>query len=347
MYGEQGMDAEITPLLKKPPALFSPGHRMRMNIVPMFLNIFIPWGIYVYCFGLSSFYLMYAAPLVAWLCISVVFILWTVFVVVAFCARRYDPDPTWFTFFSILALICVIWGIAAGLFNLHKYEAPYYTLLEMSVATGVNGTGVNPSVISGEDVMDAGLITFQAGSSFDGAKTWHFMKGTLYCVAPILGPGVSVPLRQTYDFWAVGKDCCSITASDFRCGSWGSTQAHTGLREIDEADLKFYRLAVKQAESLYDVMAPHPIFLKWTQSSTTVLPGAGKASAFGSSGGLGSHQEALPQEVKALHLQGFSNFVVFSGSNLIFCIFAVTLASARFAFLGRSRSPYDEVLSQA
>lgn len=23
--------------------------------------------------------------------------------------------------------------------------------------------------------MDAGLITFQAGSSFDGAKTWHFM----------------------------------------------------------------------------------------------------------------------------------------------------------------------------
>lgn len=24
---------------------------------------------------------------------------------------------------------------------------------------------------------------------------------------------------------APGKDCCSITASDFRCGSWGSTQA--------------------------------------------------------------------------------------------------------------------------
>ncbi|CAL1155257.1 unnamed protein product [Cladocopium goreaui] len=158
-------------------------------------------------------------------CISVIFIFWIFFVIVAFCARRYDPDPTWFTFFSILALICVIWGIVSGLANLHKYEAPYFTLLEMSVATGVNGTGVNPSVISGEDVMDAGLITFQAGSSFDATKAWHFMKGTLYCVAPILGPGVSVPMRQTYDFWAIGKDCCSITASDFRCGSWGSTQA--------------------------------------------------------------------------------------------------------------------------
>ena len=24
--------------------------------------------------------------------------------------------------------------------------------------------------------MDAGLITFQAGSSFDGTKAWHFMR---------------------------------------------------------------------------------------------------------------------------------------------------------------------------
>lgn len=347
MNGGQGMDAEITPLLKKPrAALFSPGHRMRMNIVPMFLNIFIPWGIFVYCFGLSSFYLMYAAPLIAWICISVIFIFWIFFVIVAFCARRYDPDPTWFTFFSILALICVIWGIVSGLANLHKYEAPYFTLLEMSVATGVNGTGVNPSVISGEDVMDAGLITFQAGSSFDATKAWHFMKGTLYCVAPILGPGVSVPMRQTYDFWAIGKDCCSITASDFRCGSWGSTQAHTGLREINEADLEFYRLAVKQAESLYDIMAPHPIFLKWTEGGSSSLSSLSSRGFFGS-GGLAAHQDALPPEVKALHIKGFSNFIVFSGSNLLFCIFAVTLASARFAFLGRSRSPYDEVLGEA
>eukprot|EP00439_Symbiodinium_sp_Y106_P075243 s846_g14.t2 len=77
-------------------------------------------------------------------------------------------------------------------------------------------------------------------------------------VAPIVGPGVSTPLRQTYDFWAIGKDCCSVGASDFRCGSWGSTQAHTGLREVNEADLEYYRLAVQQAASLYDIMALGP-----------------------------------------------------------------------------------------
>mmetsp|Transcript_16616 Transcript_16616/g.31415 ORF Transcript_16616/g.31415 Transcript_16616/m.31415 type:complete len:336 (-) Transcript_16616:35-1042(-) len=322
MYGERGNnEAEVTPLLKKPPALFSPGHRMRMNIVPMFLNVFLPWGIFVYCFSLSSFYLMYATPLLAWLCISAVFVLWILFVLAAFCARKYDPDPTWFTFFSILAAICAVWGILAGLSNLKNYEDPYYTLQEMRDAKGANGSGVNPSLISGEDVMDAGILTFQQGSIFDADKSWHFMRGELYCVAPLIGPGVSTPLRQTYDFWVVGKDCCASGASDFRCGSWGSTTAHTGLREVNEADLQYYRLAVQQAESLYDIMAPHPIFLKWSQDPKG--------------------------EVNALHATAFRNFLVLAASNLLFDIMAVLLASARYAFLGRSRSPYDEVLNQA
>ncbi|CAK9009326.1 unnamed protein product [Durusdinium trenchii] len=112
-------------------------------------------------------------------------------------------------------------------------------------------------------------------------------------------------------------------------------QALVGFSRIAriQLDARFYRLAVKQAESLYDIMAPHPIFLKWV---------GGAAGGPGIGGAWDPHQE-----VKALHVQGFQNFLVFSGSNLIFCIFAVTLASARFAFLGRSRSPYDEVLGEA
>lgn len=50
-------------------------------------------------------------------------------------------------------------------------------------------------------------------------------------------------------------------------------------------------MTVQRGATDHQQLRPHPIFLKWTQSSTTVLP-----SAFGSSGGLGSHQEALPQE---------------------------------------------------
>eukprot|EP00913_Durusdinium_trenchii_P010185 g9549.t2 len=82
----------------------------------------------------------------------------------------------------------------------------------------------------------------------------------------------------------------------------------------------------------------------WTLTANPHLLDAWRGAAGGP--GIGGAWDPH-QEVKALHVQGFQNFLVFSGSNLIFCIFAVTLASARFAFLGRSRSPYDEVLGEA
>eukprot|EP00440_Ansanella_granifera_P032714 gb/GFBE01035491.1/.p1 GENE.gb/GFBE01035491.1/~~gb/GFBE01035491.1/.p1 ORF type:complete len:350 (+),score=76.16 gb/GFBE01035491.1/:1-1050(+) len=325
MFGGRSMNTRDTdPLLKKKPALFSPNHRLRMNILPMFLNIFLPWGVFVYCFAMSSFYMMYSKPAVAWAAISIAFALWAFFALVAFCARRYSPDPTWFTFFSILYLICAIWGVLSGLDNLNRYERPYYTILEMREVVGVN-----PSTMSGEDVMDAGVIGFQEGTSFDADKTWHFKKGTTYCVAPIIGPGVTTPLRQTYDFWAIGTDCCSVGASDFRCGSWGSASAHAGLREVDESNLKFYRLAVQQAESMYDIMAPHPIFLEWTTDASAT------------SGALSSTGKITNTKVNSWHDMGFKNFLFFSATNLIFDIFCVLLASARFAWLGRSNSAYD------
>lgn len=287
-----------------------------MNILPMFLNIFIPWSVYIYCFSLSSFYLMYAHPFVAWSCISLIFVLWLAFVLIAYCARKYDPDPTWFTFFSVLMFTCAIWGILAGLDNLKTNEAPYYTVKEMT-----HKKAINPSYTSGEDVMDAGVIEFEVGTSFDPGKTWHFKDGELYCAAPIISSQNQVPLRQTYDFWAVGKNCCAPGASDFRCGSWGSSTAHYGLRTVDEGDLNYYRLAVQQAEALYGIMAPHPIFLKWSEDPA--------------------------REVLSWHAQGFKNFLVFGATNLVFCIFCVAMASARFAFLGRTRSAYDTtVLNQ-
>jgi len=308
----------MRPLLQKPKAaLFAPGHRLRMNVLPMFLNIFIPWSIFIYCFGLCSFYLMYSQPILAWLCISLIFVVWLAFALLAYCAKRYDPDPTWFTFFSILALICAAWGILAGLDNLATYEAPYYTMTEMK-----DTKGIDPMTTRGENVMDAGIMTFVKGTAFDTNRSWHFKKSTLYCVAPLITKQGSVPLSQTYDFWAVGEDCCDIASSDFRCGSWGLVSAHSGLRIVSQTEEEYYRLAVQQAESLYDINAPRPIFLKWSDDPLA--------------------------EVASWKAQAFKNFLVCSATNLIFCIFAVTMASARFAFLGRTQSAYyGEVLNEA
>ena len=80
--------------------------------------------------------------------------------------------------------------------------------------------------------------------------------------------GVVLPL-ETYDFWAIGMDCCSVNAADFHCGAglgWilsvrperakgqartggevGNFKAHSGLRLLDDRQRSFYRLAVEQA----------------------------------------------------------------------------------------------------
>ncbi|CAE7529745.1 cpr-c2 [Symbiodinium sp. CCMP2456] len=175
-------------------------------------------------------------PLIAWLCISAVFVIWLVFVAVAFCARKYHPDPTWFTFFSILAAICAVWGILAGLSNLREYEDPYYTLQEMRDAKGPNGTGVNPSLVSGEDVMDAGVLTFQQGSMFDADRTWHFMG------SQSLGqPGFTVVTMVEMQ--------PGICKMEFAMGSHGLTWK-TGSTEVERVSCQARLLGVKPGWSI-------------------------------------------------------------------------------------------------
>ncbi|CAE8623319.1 unnamed protein product [Polarella glacialis] len=308
------MDPMRSPLLKdalrKKGTIFSPGHRIRMNIVPIVLNIFIPWVVFIYCFGLTSFQLMYTSPMMAWLGVSLVFFLWLAIVLAAYCSRRFDPDPSWFTVTSLMVLACAIIGIVAGLDNFWTFEFGYYTIKDMKVAKKLD-----PSVSAGEDVMDAGIFEFTAGTQLDAEKTWHFKKGSIYCVAPIISNTSRIPLRQTYDFWAVGKDCCSQGASDFRCGSWGSASAHKGIRSLDTKDLKYYHLAVQQAASLYDIMAPHPLFLDWSMDPDL--------------------------EIASWAQQSFKNYAVTASTVFVLCTFVVATASARFSFLGRARSAYD------
>jgi hypothetical protein len=317
MNRQQGADfqfnpaSEESPIMKgsrkKPASLFAPGLRMRMNVVPIFLNIFIPWGIFVYCYGLTSSYIMYMSPVLAWMGVLVVAVLWLASVYSAYYARRYNPDPTWFTVTSLLVLIMAIWGVIGGLGNFANFESPYYNIQDMRTATGID-----PSLISSEDVMDAGIIHFTPGTQLADQKTWHFHLESTYCVAPIISNTSIVPLRQTYDFWAVGKDCCSLQASDFRCGSWASIQAHKGLRTLNVDDLTYYHLAVQQAEALYGIMAPHPIFFDWS-----VDPVA---------------------ETNSWHQQSFKNYAVMAFTAFVTCAFIVTMATCSFAWLGRSNS---------
>merc|ERR1719272_157034 len=97
----------------------------------------------------------------------------------------------------------------------------------------------------------------------------------MYCVAPIMSPGKA---SASYDFWAIGRNCCTGAANNFACSEIGEEDAHIqpnrttgGLRLLSSTELPFYKLAVTQAMTKYGVKSAHPIFVHWVQDSDKAL----------------------------------------------------------------------------
>jgi len=304
--------SDTMPLLKdrlgSQRSVFVHGHRIRMNVVPMFLNVFMPWGVFILCCGMTSFWVMYAHPRIAWGFIGLVFLAWFVIIAVAFWARRFDPNPTWFSYFALVVGVMAIAGTVAGLDNFKDFSEPYYHIMSLKTIENLDA-----SFVPGKNVMDGGIFMFGKGNALDETRSWHFTFKTTYCVAPII-TNKTAPLSQNYDFWAVGKDCCSLSASDFRCGSWGLAGVGGGIRLVTGADIKYYKLAVEQAESLYNINAPNPILLSWSSAPTV--------------------------EVNSWNQQVFKNYILMVAVALIASLFFMTLATCGFAFIGRNKSAY-------
>mmetsp|Transcript_126088 Transcript_126088/g.288615 ORF Transcript_126088/g.288615 Transcript_126088/m.288615 type:complete len:155 (+) Transcript_126088:546-1010(+) len=110
--------------------------------------------------------------------------------------------------------------------------------------------------------MDAGRVYFTRGSKIDTSRGVAFKNLDTYCVAPIVN-GDSKP--DTYDFWAVGINCCSSVAPDFRCGQYNNPSARSGIRLMRDDQRPFFRLAVQQAEAAFRLTAAHPLFFYWMQ----------------------------------------------------------------------------------
>jgi len=312
MYDDR-QQHEVQPLLmekeQKLRSVFAPGNRIRMNIVPMFVATFLPWGVFILCCGLSSFWLNYVSPNVVTGIICAVLLFWIAWLFAAVWARFKDPDPTWFTYMAVAVGVAAIAGTACGETNFSTFSQPYYQVSDLKVANNVE-----PSVTPSRNVMDAGIVNFAPGSHFDVLRSWHFMNDDLYCVAPVISTGAGVSTPAFYDYWVVGKNCCSVGASDFRCGAWGSAKASSGIRVVSDSDLSNYRLAVQQAASLYSIQTPNPIFLTWSTDPTL--------------------------EVASWNQQVFKNYLTQVTTALVFCVFFMCMATVRFAWLGRSASAY-------
>lgn len=85
----------------------------------------------------------------------------------------------------------------------------------------------------------------------------------------------------SFDYFAVGMDCCGCPNGEFRCGEWDNPLTHGGLRVLDDHKLLKYKLAVKQWESVWGQTAKQPLFFEWTLRPAR------------ESAGMGSHANAM------------------------------------------------------
>lgn len=237
---------------------FLHGYKRRLNGIAICINIFIPWFLFMGVAAALSFDLHYYYPGLSWLIVGVAALVVFISAGLAASAKKNDEDPSWYAFATLACLVAVVAAAVLGDFNFQLNMSPYYDINNLQVYPNVR-----PDVDRGQALMDAGKVYFTEGSKLDPATSVGFKNGDRYCVAPIVreAPGVQM---KTYDFWAVGKNCCA-ERSDFRCGEYANRKARNGLRLMHDEDRPFYRLAVQSAEAVYGIKADHPLFFYWME----------------------------------------------------------------------------------
>lgn len=295
--------------------VFLQGRRKRLNIVAMLLGLFLPWIVFSIVYAVMSFSLHYQQP---WLCYSIVAAAFFI-VIATFCfastslkkrrAGDMAREPSWYIFLAITTFLGWAAGVVAGDTNFFTNMQPFFDILNLNTYPGVN-----PSLMKGQQLMDAGRIMFAEGTQLDIGRSMGFRNMDLYCVAPITTAasvstnGPNATRLETYDFWAVGTNCCSGSAADFHCGEFNNPRARAGLRLMRDDQRAFYRLAVQQAEAAYNIKATHPLFFTWMQDPN--------------------------QEVGAYQDDGMKYYLLGMFTYFSFQLFAVICASLAFSKMG-------------
>mmetsp|Transcript_24523 Transcript_24523/g.61734 ORF Transcript_24523/g.61734 Transcript_24523/m.61734 type:complete len:366 (+) Transcript_24523:266-1363(+) len=178
--------------------------------------------------------------------------------------------PLTFVYFHVV--IMVVTGIGSLVFADYlftEFVEPYQKYLDKKWID----RAIDPLLQSSLKYQDAGVVSFSPDTYIDRAHNGCYRAaGVSYCVVPIVqdtagtGDRTRLPSSPTgsYDFFAVGKDCCSCPgAGDFQCGDWSFAEAMGGLRQLEVEDRAFYELAVEQWEAAWKKDASNPMFFHW------------------------------------------------------------------------------------
>lgn len=239
--------------------MFLHGQRRRLNYVSVLLALLAPCCLFI---GVCSALSLPSYGEYPEITNAVVFFAFVLVLISAasayqtkFQAQDADGrwDPSWITFMFFSIAFAFVSAVCLGFIN---YDLHLSSFTELEHLNAYNN--VDPAIMRGAQMMDAGIVKFSNSSRVDVSKSTAFANKHRYCVAPIMQGEVA---PQSYDFWAVGVDCCS-TKGDFSCGEI-NTNAHNALRWMRDEERAFFRLAVQQAEASYKIKAAHPLFFTW------------------------------------------------------------------------------------
>jgi len=280
---------------------FAPGKRRRINAVAICFNIFLPWFLFTSLYGIITFKFHYNYPTLTWLIMLAGFIPALLTAYLATEAKVRDRDPSWYSFSTLALFIAPCLAMVFGDMNFWYNMQPYYDVELLNTYPSVN-----PATDKGAQMMDAGRVYFADGTALDQRKAMAFKNVDLYCVAPIVNGNEQL---ATYDFWAIGVNCCSAVSSDFRCGEFNNPHARAGLRLMRPDSRPFFRLAVQQAEAAYNIKAAHPVFFYWMQDPVA--------------------------EMNVYRKDGFKYFMMGTFTFFAFNLFCVICAVIGFSKIGR------------
>jgi len=242
---------------------FVNGQRKRINLVAILVNIFLPWTFFSSVFMMLSFTFHYEHPELVYpiLCGCVGFVM--VMATLAYKARTKHRTPMWWNFATGSCTIALVLAFVCGNLNYQYNLMPVYSINNLNTYPNVD-----VSTDAGQQLMDVGKAYFIGGTHLDFKKAMGFKNDDMYCVVPITKNDA---VLGSYDYWAVGVNCCSGITSDFRCGQFNNPKARSGMRQVNIDQRPFYRLAVQEAAAAYQIKANHPLFFEWVQDPVAEL----------------------------------------------------------------------------
>jgi len=276
--------------------------RRRMNLPAIIANLFLPCVLFTVVLAIMSFSLHYKHQNIGTLVgtVGAVLVGWVFYT--GYQVRRkskegLNVDPTWYFFCAVALFFALTFGMIVGDLNFWYHMQPVYDIENLNVYPSVN-----PAKERGGQLMDGGRMFFTDGSRLDFEKSMSFRNYDQYCVVPITHGTAKL---SSYDFWAVGLNCCKGMAAEFRCGEFNNPKARSGLRLMRDTQRPFFRLAVQQAEAAYGISAQHPLFFYWMEDPTA--------------------------EVKSYRDDGYKQFIVGIFTHFCFNLVCVVIAVACFS----------------